>query len=52
MAMFDEVDKKISGWFNAGAEKAKGMSESIRISSLIKEEEANQAGLSSFLCKF
>ena len=21
MAMFDDVDKKLSGWFNAGAEK-------------------------------
>ena len=30
MAMFDDVDKKLSGWFNAGAEKAKGMSEAGR----------------------
>ena len=38
MAMFDDVDKKLSGWFNAGAEKAKGMSETLRLSNAIREE--------------
>ena len=37
MAMFDDVDKKLSGWFNAGAEKAKGMSETLRLSNAIRE---------------
>ena len=41
MAMFDDVDKKLSGWFNAGAEKAKGMSETLRLSNAIREEETN-----------
>lgn len=42
MAMFDEMDKKISGWISAGAGKAKDMSESMKISGLIKEEENKQ----------
>ena len=42
MAMFDDVDKKLSGWFNAGAEKAKGMSETLRLSNAIREEETKQ----------
>lgn len=45
MAMFDDVDKKLSGWFNAGAEKAKGMSETLRLSNAIREEETKQAEL-------
>ncbi|MGN8733872.1 zinc-ribbon domain-containing protein [Fusicatenibacter saccharivorans] len=45
MAMFDDVDKKLSGWFNAGAEKAKGMSETLRLSNAIREEESKQAEL-------
>ena len=42
MAMFDEMDKKISGWISAGVGKAKDMSESMKISGLIKEEENKQ----------
>lgn len=45
MAMLDDMDKKISGWFNAGAGKAKDMSESLRISGSIREEENKQAEL-------
>lgn len=45
MAMLDDMDKKISGWFNAGAGKAKDMSESLKISGLIREEENKQTEL-------
>ena len=41
MAMFDDVDKKLSGWFNAGAEKAKGMSETLRLSNAIRAVSAD-----------
>lgn len=39
MALFDDVDQKLSNWINAGTDKAKGMSESMKISGDIKEEE-------------
>lgn len=45
MAMLDDMDKKISGWFNAGAGKAKDMSESLKISAAIREEETKQTDL-------
>lgn len=45
MAMLDDMDKKISGWFNAGAGKAKDMSESLKISGSIREEENKQTEL-------
>ena len=44
-AVIDIQDKKLSGWFNAGAEKAKGMSETLRLSNAIREEETKQAEL-------
>ena len=45
MALFDDVDQKLSNWINAGTDKAKGMSESMKISGDIKEEEKNQEDL-------
>lgn len=45
MALFDDVDQKLSNWINAGTDKAKGMSESMKISNDIKEEERNQEEL-------
>ena len=45
MALFDDVDQKLSNWINAGTDKARGMSESMKISSDIKEEERNQEEL-------
>ena len=40
--MFEDMDKKISGCLHAGTDKAKGMSESLRLTGVIKEEENKQ----------
>lgn len=45
MAFFDDVDAKISNLINTGAGKAKDMSESFRISGMIREEEKKQEDL-------
>ena len=50
--MFEDMDKKISGWINAGTEKAKGMSESLRLTGVIKEEENKQTEFYKMLGKY
>ena len=50
--MFEDMDKKISGWINAGTEKAKGMSESLRLTGVIKDEENKQAEFYKMLGKY
>lgn len=45
MAFFDNMDEKISNLINTGAGKAKDVSESFRISGLIKDEEKKQEEL-------
>ena len=41
MALFDDVDQKLSNWINAGTDKARGMSESMKISRKKKEIKKN-----------
>ena len=41
---YEDMDKKISGWINAGTEKAKGMSESLRLTGVIKDEDVSGNG--------
>lgn len=50
--MFEDMDKKISGWINAGTEKAKGMSESLRLTGVIKDEENKQTEFYKMLGKY
>lgn len=45
MALLDDVDQRLSNWINAGTDKAKEMSESMKISNEIKEEEKSQEEL-------
>lgn len=45
MALLDDVDQRLSNWINAGTDKAKEMSGSMKISNEIKEEEKNQEEL-------
>lgn len=45
MALLDDVDQRLSNWINAGTDKAKEMSGSMKISNEIKEEEKKQEEL-------
>ena len=45
MAFFDNMDEKISNLINTGAGKAKDMSDSLKISSAIKDEQRKQEDL-------
>ena len=45
MAIFEKIDKKISGFGQETAKKTKAMSESIRLSGVIKDEEKRQQDL-------